>query len=76
MPLGYTERPHYHCAQTPNGRWALYDLSADPAQDHDLADAHPEVVRRMEQAYDGWWEKVRPAMINEVTETVQEHPEI
>ena len=63
--MNYTDNPRYHYAQTSVDRWALYDLSADPAQDRDVADANPEVVRRMAEAYDAWWEKVRPAMINE-----------
>jgi arylsulfatase A-like enzyme len=63
--MGYTERPHYHYAQTPKGRWALYDLANDLGQDRNVAEAHPVVVERMVQAYEAWWDKVRPLMINE-----------
>jgi len=64
-PMAYTNHPLYHYAQTPVGKWALYDLEADPSQDRNLADANPGVVRRMEEAYEDWWNKVRPKMINE-----------
>jgi hypothetical protein len=64
-PMLYTGKPHYHYAQTPADGWAPYDLSADPSQDHNIADANPDAVSRMAGAYDAWWEKVRPAMINE-----------
>ena len=64
-PMLYTDKPQYHYAQTPADRWALYDLSADPAQDRDVAEMNPDVVSRMAKAYEAWWEKARPAMINE-----------
>lgn len=31
---------------------ALFDLSADPGEQHDVADAHPDVVRRLKGSYD------------------------
>ena len=33
-------------------RWSLFDLEADFAEARDLADAHPDVVRRLEEL---WW---------------------
>ena len=64
-PMNYTDNPRYHYAQTTADRWALYDLSADPAQDRDVAETNPDVVSRMAEAYEAWWEKVPPTMINE-----------
>jgi len=32
-----------------DGRWELYDLKTDPAESRDVADSHPEVVRRIDQ---------------------------
>ncbi|MHC4404794.1 MAG: arylsulfatase [Planctomycetota bacterium] len=64
-PMNYTDNPRYHYAQTTPDRWALYDLSTDPAQDRDVAGTNPDVVNRMAEAYQSWWEEVRPAMINE-----------
>ena len=35
-------------------RWELFDLSADPSECHDLAEAEPE---RLAQLIDLWWEE-------------------
>lgn len=43
------------------GRWRLvngkelYDLDTDPAQRHDVASEHPDIVTRLTAHYDGWW---------------------
>ncbi|MFW5745661.1 MAG: arylsulfatase [Spirochaetota bacterium] len=45
------------------GRWRLvnrdelYDLARDPGQTTDLAADHPEVVGRLREAYEAWWER-------------------
>lgn len=36
----------------------LYDLSADPGQQHDLAVEKPEIVTRLRRAYDEWFDDV------------------
>ena len=38
-----------NCRKAPDGPLALYDLSTDPAEKTDVAAAHQEIVRRMEQ---------------------------
>ena len=38
--------------------WALYDMLEDPREDHDVADAHPDVVARMKAAYEAWFTDV------------------
>ncbi len=40
-----------------NGK-ELYEIPLDPGQKHDVADAHPNVVRKLRQAYEQWWEDV------------------
>jgi len=37
-----------------NGK-ELYDVKADPGQKSDIADKHPEVVRKLRQSYEDWW---------------------
>ncbi len=37
----------------------LYDLTADPLQDHDVADRHPDVVAKMRAHLDAWWDGVK-----------------
>jgi len=39
---------------------ALYEIHTDPGQKNDISAAHPEVVKRMRQAYEDWWASVSP----------------
>ena len=43
----------------------LYDIKADPGEQHNVIDQHPEVVAAMRQAYDRWWEEIIPCLENE-----------
>ena len=36
----------------------LYDLHDDPGQERNVADSHPDVVKRMRGHYDAWWDDV------------------
>jgi len=36
----------------------LYDIKADPGQKDNIAEKHPEVVKRLRRAYEDWWEDV------------------
>lgn len=38
--------------------WRLHDVVADPAEETDLADAHPEIVTRLRTHYDAWFDDV------------------
>lgn len=38
--------------------WELYDLSTDRAEEHDRAAEHPDVVSRMESAWQAWADEV------------------
>ncbi|MEE9263468.1 MAG: sulfatase/phosphatase domain-containing protein, partial [Vicinamibacteria bacterium] len=44
---------------------ALYDMQADPGQKTNVIEANPDVVKAMRAAYDVWWTKTRPLMVNE-----------
>ena len=48
-----------------NKDWELYDLKKDIGQKHNIAAQHPVVVKEMEAAYDQWWQKVLPNLVNE-----------
>lgn len=41
---------------------ALYDIQADPAQKHDIAEKHPEAVARLRALYQPFWERVSPRL--------------
>jgi hypothetical protein len=48
----------FHYAVTSPGKWALYNIREDRAQENDLAHGQPDVVARMSEAYDIWWDAV------------------
>lgn len=56
-------RPFYHSAVLTN-RWRLvngeelYDVTADPGQENDIADDHEEVVDALRTQYEDWWADV------------------
>ena len=37
-------------------RFELYDLAADPGQQTNVIQVHPELVRSMQNAYEEWWD--------------------
>lgn len=45
--------------------WCLYDLQTDPGQKTDLAAKKPEIVAKLDTAYDTWWTAVLPCLENE-----------
>jgi len=46
-------------------KWCLYDLKADPGERRDIAAQYPDVVQKLDKAYDAWWAEVLPCMDNE-----------
>lgn len=40
----------------------LFDIEADPSQSSDVAGDFPEVVERLRQRYEDWWQDVSPRM--------------
>ena len=38
----------------------LYDIQADPGQESNIASAHPDIVDKLDRAYNGWWESLSP----------------
>ena len=43
--------------------WQLYDVKKDPSNLNDLANAHPELVDELKEAYSQWWDKQFPVMV-------------
>lgn len=43
----------------------LYDVKADRGERHNILDEQPEMVAKMRQAYEQWWNEVLPALENE-----------
>ena len=38
----------------------LYNIATDPGQEHNVADKHPEIVKKMRDHYEGWYSEVEP----------------
>ncbi|KKM24211.1 hypothetical protein LCGC14_1607370 [marine sediment metagenome] len=53
---------------------ALYDMIADPGQTTNVIDRHPEVVAAMRKAYEQWWAKTVPMMVNETAPMSKTRP--
>jgi len=43
----------------------LYDMETDPKQKVNVIDRFSEVVKKMREAYDVWWEEILPLLVNE-----------
>ncbi len=44
-----------HAANEPEAAVQLYDLTADPHENNDLADEQPERVKHLREVLDAWW---------------------
>jgi arylsulfatase len=40
----------------------LYDLKSDPGQEKNVAEQHPEVLKRLRDHYEKWWGEVEPIL--------------
>jgi arylsulfatase A-like enzyme len=49
----------------PAKQWELYDIKSDPGETTNVAGQHPDVVQRIDAAYDQWWDEVLPCLENE-----------
>jgi len=38
----------------------LYDLTADPGQQKNVIDKHPEIAKKLKVHYEAWWKRVEP----------------
>ncbi|MCA9164352.1 MAG: arylsulfatase, partial [Planctomycetales bacterium] len=43
----------------------LYDISMDPYEAANVAEDHPDLIAKLRNAYDRWWEETLPLMVNE-----------
>jgi arylsulfatase A-like enzyme len=57
------ENAQFHWGVTPRDHWALFEVKKDPGCLNDLATAEPERAAAMAAAYDAWWDKAYPVMV-------------
>ena len=43
----------------PEDKWMLYDLKADLSQENDIAAQQPELLKRMTDWYEAWWDDLK-----------------
>ena len=51
--------------RTKEKAWKLFEVSLDPGEKVNVATQHPEVVARLDAAYDVWWDSIQPQLVNE-----------
>ncbi len=44
---------------SPQARWQLFDVIADPGQEQNIAEQHPDVVQQLSAKYDEWWASLK-----------------
>jgi arylsulfatase len=54
--------------------WELYDLLTDPGEKVNLATGRPELITRLNAAYDRWWQETQPNLENENVDGPAENP--
>jgi len=69
-----TPRWHLVSPAKANGKWELYDVSADPGEKTDVAAEHPEIVKQLGGEYDAWWGTLSPYLVNEDAKGPTENP--
>jgi arylsulfatase A-like enzyme len=63
-----------------NERWRLvgtgelYDVLADPQQQHNVIEDHRDVAAGLQQAYERWWDDMQPFLVNEDVPLSPTHP--
>lgn len=45
---------------------ALYDYRSDPGEKQNVIDQHPEVAKRLQEAFEPWWEEAKRGMVNDL----------
>lgn len=56
------------------GDWELFDVAADPGEKTDVAEKHPDVVKKLGAEYDAWWASLPPYLVNEDAVPPKENP--
>ena len=69
--------PRWHLVNDRNDNkqeWQLFDVTVDPGEQKNIASDHPDVVARMDAAYDLWWDSIQPQLVNDQAPLAKENP--
>jgi arylsulfatase len=55
-------------------KWELHDIRSDPGEKVNVIERFPDEFRQMKAAYDRWWQKVQPDLVNENVPGPREMP--
>ena len=68
--------PRWHLVSVGKGKqkWELFDVAADPGEKTDVAEKHPDVVKKLDAEYDTWWASLPPFLVNEDATGPKENP--
>ena len=69
--------PRWHLvsvAKPGEKQWQLFDITADPGEQSNVAAQQPQIVAEMEKSYDAWWQSVQPQLVNELAVGPKENP--
>lgn len=70
-PLGDAEDAKFNKMAVRTEEWRfvnnkeLYNIPNDRSEENNVADQHPEVVKKLKKTYDKWWSATLPLMVNE-----------
>lgn len=68
--------PRWHLVSVGKGKggWELFDLTTDPGEKTNVAEKHPEVLKKLNNDYDNWWASLPPYLVNEDAMPPKENP--
>lgn len=60
-PVGALRSQQYRMVLDLDGAPQLYDMLADPGQEHNLKDSHPKITEELKDTFINWFDHVKPA---------------
>ena len=68
--------PRWHLVSAGNGKgkWELFDVKEDPGEQTNVAEKHPDLVKKLNAEYDAWWASLPPYLVNENATPPPENP--
>jgi arylsulfatase A-like enzyme len=58
--VAYSKNAGFHYAALFTDKWTLYDIKNDGENSHDIVSQHPDIVKKMSDEFEQWWNEVYP----------------